>query len=338
MESLRDPHRRSRWSTGWLLSAIAPVLVSCDGPQSALTPAGRGAEQLADLFWWMVAGATIVWLVVVGTAVYAIALRPGAHDHRKTKILILGGGVLFPTVVLTILLVYGLSLLPELLEPAPDGSLEIHVSGEQWWWRVRYLSADDAPFELANEIRLPVGEPVELLLESPDVVHAFWIPSLGGKVDMIPGRTTRLKLEPTRTGVFRGTCAEYCGESHALMAFDVVVLEREQFDAWARVQARSASEPSTRVAASGRRVFAEAGCGACHTIRGTEADGAVGPDLTHVGSRLTIGAGTLHNERDGFAQWIKSTEAVKPGVHMPAFGMLPDEEILALATYLDGLE
>ena len=147
----------------------------------------------------MAGGAAIVWTRVVGVAIYAIAIRPGAHDDRKTKMLIIGGGVIFPTVVLTGLLAYGLSLLPGLLEPAPEGSLTIAVSGEQWWWRVTYLPPGGEPFELANEIRIPVGQPVEFLLSSPDVIHAFWIPSLGGKVDMIPGRATRLKLEPTRT-------------------------------------------------------------------------------------------------------------------------------------------
>lgn len=321
-------------------SALAAVLLlaGCDGRQSTLTPAGRGAEQLAELFWWMAAGAAVIWLVVVGVAVYAVAIRPEAHEDGRGKVLIIGGGVVFPTIALIILLAYGLSLLPGLLEPAPEGSLRIAVSGEQWWWRVNYLSPDGEPFELANEIRLPVGQPVEFLLESPDVIHSFWIPSLGGKMDMIPGRKTRLKLEPTKTGIFRGTCAEYCGASHSLMSLEVVVLEKEQYEQWARAQSEPATPPKSGIATAGGRVFMASGCGACHTIRGTEADGSVGPDLTHVGSRLTLGAGILKNEPDAFARWITHTDSIKPEVHMPAFGMLPEDEILALATYLDGLE
>ncbi|MDX1584414.1 MAG: cytochrome c oxidase subunit II [Thermoanaerobaculia bacterium] len=309
---------------------------ACDGPQSTLVPAGKSAEQIAELFWWMVAGAILIWFFVVGLSVYAIVVRPGEHEHRRATMLIIGGGVIFPTIVLTILLVYGLSLLPPILEPVPDGSLTIEVSGEQWWWRVRYLLPDGNEFETANEVRLPVGEPVQFFLESPDVVHSFWIPSIGGKVDMIPGRRTRLKLEPTRTGAFRGACAEYCGTSHGLMNFDVFVESPEEYEAWVGQQQR----PSTadRSGSTGLRIFLEAGCGACHTIRGTDADGVVGPDLTHVGSRTSIGAGVLPNDEDGFMRWISDTDAIKPGVHMPAFGVMEKSERLALAEFLDGLE
>ncbi len=198
----------------------------------------------------------------------------------------------------------GLSMLPDLVAPAPEGSLKIVVSGEQWWWRVRYLPPGGEAIVLANEIRLPVGEPVEFRLESPDVIHSFWIPSLGGKMDMIPGRLTRLALEPTRTGVFRGVCAEYCGTSHALMSFYVVVMEKEEFDRWLAHQAAPAEPPAEPLAARGQELFLANGCGACHTVRGTPADGVIGPDLTHVGSRLSLAAGILPNEPDAFQRWI----------------------------------
>jgi len=240
--------------------------------------------------------------------------------------------------VLAGLLVYGLRLLPSLLAPAPSESLKIHVTGEQWWWRVRYRSASGAPIELANEIRLPVGSSVELLLESRDVIHAFWIPALGGKVDMIPGRRTRLVLTPTRTGTFRGVCAEYCGASHAWMAFSVVVEEKQNFDRWLARQAQSAVAPSDPAAIEGESVFLASGCGACHTIRGTPADGVIGPDLTHVGGRLSIGAGLLSSDSESLARWIATAEQLKPSVHMPSFGMLPPARLRALALYLDGLE
>lgn len=314
------------------------LLAGCSGPLSTLDPAGRSAERIATLFWWLAAGAVIVWVAVIGLAVYAVRLRPEPHSQRGAKLLIIGGGVVLPSLVLAGYLVYGLSLLPELLEPAPEGSLRIAVSGEQWWWRVRYQVPDGEAVELANELRLPVGEPVELLLDSPDVIHSFWVPSLAGKIDMIPGRVNRMALEPTKTGVFRGACAEYCGTAHALMNFYVVVEEAESFARWLARQEEPAQAPAGPLAARGRELFLANGCGACHTIRGTAADGVVGPDLTHVGSRLSLGAGILPNEADDFRQWIARTEDIKPGVHMPAFGMLPSEDLRALATYLDGLQ
>ena len=314
------------------------VLAGCSGPQSALEPAGRGAERIADLFWWMTVGAVVIWLAVIALALYAERVRPEAHSRRQANALIIGGGAIIPTVVLAGLLVYGLALTPDLLAPAPEGSLKIAVTGEQWWWRVRYLPPGGGSVELANEIRLPVGDHVEFRLESPDVIHSFWIPSLGGKLDMIPGRLTRLTLEPTRTGVFRGACAEYCGTSHALMSFAVVVLDKADFAAWLERQQQPAQAPAEPLADRGRELFLANGCGACHAVRGTSADGVVGPDLTHVGSRLSLGAGILPNEPDGFFRWIARTEEVKPGVHMPAFGMLPAEDLQALAVYLDGLQ
>ena len=330
--------RLSRVAVRWAGCACAPVLAGCGGVQSALDPAGREAEALADIFWWMTGGAIVVWLAVIALALWSVRARPEAHSLRRTRLLIVGGGAVVPTVVLTVLLVYGLAPIPALLAPAPEGSLRIAVTGEQWWWRVRYRPPGGEEVTLANEIRLPVGQPVEFQLDSPDVIHSFWIPPLGGKVDMIPGRATRLVLKPTKTGVFRGVCAEYCGTSHALMAFNVVVQEREEFDRWLAHQARPAEPPAEPTPARGQELFLANGCGACHTIRGTPAAGVIGPDLTHVGSRLSIAAGTLPNQPDDFRRWVAHTAGVKPGVLMPSFHMLPPDELQALAAYLKGLE
>lgn len=310
----------------------------CTGAQSTLDTAGEGAEQVASLFWWMTGAAGLVWLVVVALATYAVHTSPKPDSPRTGRLLILLGGAVIPTVLLAALLAYGLSMLPRQLAPAPPGSLRVRVSGEQWWWRIRYLPADGNEVELANEIRVPVGEPVEFELESPDVIHSFWIPSLGGKVDMIPGRTTRLRLQATRTGTYRGACAEYCGTAHALMAFPVLVLERGEFDAWLQNQARAARAPTTPLARHGRDVFVRSGCGACHAVRGTDSAGVVGPDLTHVGSRESLGAGTLPARVEDFRRWLAQTDTIKPGVHMPAFGMLPPSELGALAAYLKSLQ
>jgi cytochrome c oxidase subunit 2 len=319
----------------WLAAAL--LLAGCDGPQSTLAPAGRAAERIAEIFWWMTAGAVVIWIAVIVLTIWAVRVSPEAHNQRRSSFLIIGGGALFPTIVLAILLVYGLAPIPALLAPAPEGSLKIAVAGEQWWWRVRYQPAGGDSVVLANEIRLPVGEPVEFRLESPDVIHSFWIPSLAGKMDMIPGRVTRLALTPTKTGVYRGVCAEYCGTSHALMSFYVVVHEKEAFDRWLANQQAPAASPSAP-AARGQELFLANGCGACHAIRGTPARGLVGPDLTHVGSRLSIGAGALPNTRDSLVRWIARTDHVKPGVIMPAFGMLPQEDLQAMAIYLEGLK
>jgi cytochrome c oxidase subunit 2 len=322
-----------------LLALLTLMIFSgCTGVQSALDPAGNEARKIAQLFWWMTAGSIVVWLGVIALLVYSVRTRPESFTRRKARMMIVGGGVVVPVLVLTVLLLYGLAPIPALLAPAPPGSLKIAVSGEQWWWRVHYLPPGQHPIPLANEIRLPVGEPVEFHLESPDVIHSFWIPSLGGKMDMIPGRKTRLVLTPSRTGVFRGACAEYCGASHAWMAFSVVVQDREEFDAWLAHQAQPAASPQEATTTHGAQLFLAHGCGACHTIRGTAAAGVIGPDLTHVGSRLSLAAGTLPNNPNAFARWVQQTHEVKPEVLMPSFHMLPREDIQALAAYLEGLK
>jgi cytochrome c oxidase subunit II len=324
---------RAAFGAGW----IGLATCACSGVQSALAPGGREAEHLARVFWWLTGGALSSWVLVMGIALYAVR-APERRDLSGPRRLIVWGGVIVPTLTLTAVAASGLSLLPEQLAPAPPGSLRIAVTGEQYWWRVRYLPPAAAPVDLANEIRLPAGEQVELVLDSRDVIHSFWIPSLGGKVDMIPGRTTRLRLSPTRPGLYRGTCAEYCGASHAFMSFAVVVQEKAEFERWLAAQAAPAREPREPLARQGHEVLLANGCGACHALRGTPADGGVGPDLTHVGGRLSLGAGLLPNRATDFAAWVSATRALKPGVHMPAFGMLPAPELTALAAYLESLQ
>ena len=314
------------------------ALAGCSGPQSSLDPAGRGAERIAELFWWMTGGAIAVWLFVAWLAWSAIRGRAAAFDARRARLYIIGGGAVLPTVVLTGLLVYGLGMMPELLRPAPPDALRVTVIGEQWWWRVRYHLDGGGHVETANEIRLPVNRPVEFILESPDVIHAFWIPALGGKMDMIPGRTTRLLLEPTRTGTFRGVCAEYCGDSHAYMAFAVVVTDDVAFAEWLDLQRQAAQAVDDEQLQRGRDSFLANGCGSCHAVRGIDAPGSIGPDLTHVGGRLTLAAGLLRNEPAEYRRWLEATDQLKPGVHMPHFGMLPPDELDALAAYLASLQ
>jgi cytochrome c oxidase subunit 2 len=312
-------------------------LVGC-GPRSALDPAGAGAERIAVLAWWLFGGAALIWLVVMGIALYARRVRRSRHEAASARLLIVGGGVLFPALVLTVTLGYGLSLMPRLNAPAPPGGVSILVSGERWWWRVRYRLPSGDEFELANELHLPLGERVEVELVSPDVIHSFWVPALAGKMDMIPGRRNRLVLEPTRTGAFRGVCAEYCGTAHANMGFVVVVRDRASFNTWLHAERKPAARPTGELAEQGRALFMANGCGACHTVRGTGADGVIGPDLTHVGSRRTLAAGMLPNDPRALARWIGHSRSLKPGVNMPAFGMLSKGDLAALAAYLAGLQ
>ena len=315
-------------------------------PGTALVPAGVEADAVAQLFWIMALGAVVVWLAVVGLAIWGGTrrreARSAAESRRIARWLVVGGGMVAPTLLLGAWLVYGLVLMPRLRAPPPaDGvgaALEIAVTGEQFWWRVRYLRPGAPPVELANEIHLPVDERIGLRLDSPDVIHSFWVPALAGKVDMIPGRTTTLMLEPTRTGVYDGACAEFCGTSHAFMRLQAIVTARRDFDAWLQHQAAPAQPPGSALARAGRAAFLRNGCGACHAIRGTPARGRLGPDLTHVGSRRLLAAGVLRNDIAGFRRWIADTHAVKPDALMPAFGMLPEADIRAIAAYLDGLE
>lgn len=315
--------------------------------QSSLAPAGEGASDAAWLFWWMTCGSLVVWVSVMALALrYGRSGRrqdvaPRSHDpqrdRRRDRLLIVGAGVVAPLVSLTTLLIVGLAMLPEAVARAPEGSLTIAITGEQWWWRVSYLQAEGPAIALANEVRLPVDEPVQFRLESDNVIHSLWIPSLAGKMDLIPGGTRWLTVRPTETGIFRGACAEYCGTAHALMALYVEVMERPAFGRWLEQQAASAVSPDQRGAQAGAERFLANGCGACHTVRGTPARGVLGPDLTHVGSRISIGAGLVPNRPDTLRRWVASTDHMKPGVHMPAFDMLPASDLDAIAAYLSAL-
>jgi cytochrome c oxidase subunit 2 len=211
---------------------------------SALNPAGSPADGIAVLFWWMTAGSILIWIGVVALAIYVARAVPNDAREHQAKRLILTGTAL-TTVVLGALLAYGLLLLPRALQLAPPDTLRISVHGEQWWWRIRYQPPDNPAFVLANEIRLPVGRPVEFLLESDNVIHSFWVPALGGKMDLIPGRTNRLLLRPTRTGTFAGMCAEFCGRAHATMRLTVVVVPEDEFNRWVAAQASASAAATT---------------------------------------------------------------------------------------------
>jgi cytochrome c oxidase subunit 2 len=248
--------------------------------------------------------------------------------------MVVWGGLAFPAVVVFALLVYSLAITDKVTaQPAP-GDVRIRVAGEMWWWRVQYLDNEGVAFETANQIHIPVGKPVTFELVSNDVIHSFWVPQLGGKMDAIPGRTNLLRLQADQAGVYRGQCTEYCGGAHALMALEVVAQPQAEFDAWAVRQAQPAAASSH----PGWTVFANSGCGACHTVRGTDANGLIGPDLTHLASRRTIAAAVQLNTPETLQRFIAHAGEVKPGVRMPDYERLSEADVSAVAGWLGTLQ
>lgn len=305
--------------------------------QSALVPHGPNAGSIATLSWVMFIGAALIMALVGVMAGLAVALPPERRRWMSRRGFIIGWGVAFPAVTLTVLLVYGLTITRDLL--GAGRILRIEVVGERFWWRVHYLDGTGEPqLVSANEIRIPVGQPIEFVLKSNDVIHSFWVPSLAGKLDMIPGRANVIRFAADRAGIYRGQCAEYCGDQHALMAFYVVAMPLDAFEAWYAAESRPAREPAIALLAEGRDLFHSNGCGACHVVRGTPADGKLGPDLTHVGGRLSIAAGTFPTSVGTLAGWISSSQHLKPGNLMPSFGNLEGRELRAIAAYLESLK
>ena len=293
-------------------------------------PASAAAARIHELGLWLYWGVGLVTLVVVALMLYGVFTGPRKIAERRW---LLGGGIVFPSVVLAALLAYALHVGHALSGP-PQRSPDIVAIGHQFWWEVKY--SDNTI--LANELRIPVGKPIEIQLESADVIHSFWVPALAGKVDMIPGRKNRIVVEASAPGVYRGQCAEFCGAQHTWMAFYVVALPEAEYRAWLALQASPTAPPADAFLARGRDAFLREGCGACHSIRGTAAAGKQGPDLTHVGGRLSIGAGVLGNGPAALAGWIADPQHVKPGNLMPATKTLPGEELRALASYLESLK
>lgn len=305
--------------------------------QSTLVTAGSNAASIATLSWVMFIGAAAIFLLVIAFAALALLGAP-ARGFMANRAFVIGFGIIFPVAILTVLLIYGFAVARQTSAREPP-SLRIEVVGERWWWRVNYLDAQGGKeIVTANEIRIPVREPVEFVLKTNDVIHSFWVPSLAGKLDMIPGRSKRYQFSAERAGVYRGQCAEYCGAQHALMAFYVVAMDADAFARWRNDQIRNAPEPVTSLARKGRELFLANGCGACHFVRGTAANGEIGPDLTHFGSRLSLAAGSFPNNAGTVAGWISSAQHLKPDNLMPSFANLKGEDLRAIAAYLESLK
>jgi cytochrome c oxidase subunit II len=323
-------------------AAAIPLLLltacSDSAAPSALEPHGPGAERAAALWWLMFAISGVVVVAVAALILIGVRNRARRKDRDETPRwavgMIIGGGVIFPAIVLAVL--WGLTLrdVASLDEPPSDPTVRIEVVGKRWWWDVRY---PDHGAVTANEIHVPVGEVVDLSLRSADIIHSFWVPELTGKTDMIPGRDNRMWLVADEPGVYRGQCAEFCGLQHARMAFLVIAEPREEFDAWLADQSAEAAEPTDTEAQAGLEAFLGSPCVGCHTVRGTEAAGTLGPDLTHVASRNTLAAATIPNTPENLLAWIENSQEVKPGNLMPPMD-LPPEELRAIVAYLETLE
>jgi cytochrome c oxidase subunit 2 len=317
-----------------LAIAALLLLAGCGSDvQSMMAPRGTQAGQIANLAWWLFGLGTVVLAIVMVALWLAIRGSPRVRAALAQDRAIVALGLIFPIVTLTLLLGCGVWLMRSQLGPGDGGdALRIEVTGEQWWWRIAYSGA--TPFGSANEIAIPVGKPVAFTLKAADVIHSFWVPSLGGKVDMIPGRTTHLRITAERAGVYRGQCAEYCGGPHALMAFEVIAMPSAEYGAWLARESAPARAPSNETDQRGHSLFLSAGCGACHAVRGTPATGAIGPDLTHIGSRRSVGIDTLPLTQANLVRFIAHGQHVKPGNLMPEFRIFSPAERDVLAAYL----
>lgn len=396
----------SRWCAFVLIAGVG----ACAQQGNTMRPAGEGAARIAMLNWIFIAVCTGVFLIVTAVTLYAALHRrpPGKkayadasvepdtdvepeRDRRSIRWIIIGGAAI-PSVILVALFVFTMLTLNALSVNDMRSPLVIEVTGQQWWWEVRYIAEGDADAEIvsANEIHIPTGIRVPIRLISTDVVHSFWVPELQGKLDLVPGRVNVTWIQADRPGIFIGHCAEYCGLQHTRMDLRVVAHEPADFEQWKRREAMPAqpaepeadeggavvalargtggqggaghehSQPDAHApdaagadtapagvsggghaahghgAAAGREAFITQGCAYCHRIRGTAARGTVGPDLTHVGSRLTLAAGTLENSRGNLAGWIANPQGIKPGARMPRVPLTPDQ-LNSIVTYLESL-
>ena len=327
----RAPFHRQPW-----LGCAAGLLAGCSGPQSALEPSGPAASEISLLWWIMFVAAVAIFTLVLVLLMYAAFRKHGKRRPIAPLRFVVVGGIVFPVVVLSLLLPFGIGVGSSMDRLTSPETLMVRVIAHQWWWEIEYRGGQqDLHFTSANELYIPVGQPVELELESADVIHSFWVPRLAGKRDLIPGMTNRLVIEADEPGIFRGQCAEFCGAAHAKMAFHVVAVEPVAFTRWAENQSRP--QPA-RLQDAGARLFARNGCGLCHTVRGHEALGRKGPDLTHVGSRKTIGAGLLSTNAENIALWLARNSELKPGNRMPDYTHLSPEDRLEIARYLESLE
>lgn len=319
--------------------------------QNVTNPAGPQALNISRVWWLMFIVSSLVFALVMIALLLALRKRtrepqlhttpildpPAEQERRKRNVVI--SAVSITVVILFVFLIFsfsaGRSMTAEL---ANKDGLVIEITGHQWWWELRYQDVDATNiFTTANEIHIPVGVPVTFRLTANDVIHSFWVPSLAGKKDLIPGKLNTIWLQADRPGVYRGQCAEYCGLQHAQMALLVVAEPQEQFNAWRQTQTQTSQTPATDSQRRGQQIFLSSTCVMCHTINGTPAGSNIGPNLTHVGSRNMIAAATRTNTREHLAEWINNSQVVKPGNKMPQHNF-SDADLQALVDYLQSLK
>ncbi|MBX5241117.1 cytochrome c oxidase subunit II [Rhizobium sp. NLR22b] len=310
------------------------------GTQSALNADGPAASELRSLILLFVAVCGVVFVLVMSVMAWALVRRknqaPGEPQSERSMGRVVNGAIVMTFLVISFLTITSFYATNG-VDRGRDDQPTIAVRGQQWWWQFTYLDADPAKtFQTANELHIPVGTDVRLRLDATDVIHSFWVPNLTGKQDLVPGRDNRLTLHATKAGIYRGQCAEFCGLQHSHMALLVIAEEPEDYARWLESQRETAAAPTDGDAAAGELVFMSKPCAACHTIRGTEASGTSGPDLTHVGSRSMIAAGRLENTRGSVAAWIADPQTLKPGNNMPLVP-LTGEELRQLSAYMSGL-
>lgn len=315
---------------------------------SVLQTAGPQAAHLLDLWRGALFICSAVFLAILIALAWAIArttranrdTAPLSNDARASPWL--RRNVAIATAISTVLLIALIfaSVFTDraLARISLQDAVHITLTGHQWWWELRYESADESRlFVTANEMHIPVGRPVLMTLQADDVIHSFWMPSLGGKRDLIPGHTTTYTLRADQPGTYRGQCAEFCGLQHAWMVLEVIAEPIDQYEAWSKAQRAGARESNDPQSRRGKELFMHGTCSMCHAIGGTDASAQHAPDLTHVASRRRIAAGTLPNTDDAMAQWIRDPHRFKPGTNMPAHD-LPPADIQALAAYLRSLD
>jgi cytochrome c oxidase subunit II len=318
------------------VGAAGLLAAGCGGhAPSMLHPRGSESKAIAGVWWLMFGLGAVVYAVVAGFIIWALmrGRRGGGEGKLSDDAWIVWGGIGVPVVILGVLAVTTVRVTGELRRPSP-GALRIEVVAKRWWWDVTYT---DAGFTTANEIHLPAGQPVEIGLDSDNVIHSFWVPELAGKVDTIPGQHNVLRFTPETPGTYRGECAEFCGIEHARMGFLVVVQTPADYARWVARQQPTPLPPDREAAAEGQMVFMRQSCAGCHTIRGTQAQGTVGPDLTDFGGRQTIGGDTVLNTPNNLAGWISDAQLFKRGALMPPI-QLSGPDLNNVVSYLEGLK
>ena len=329
-----------------------PLLLAACSYQRYQSGFGAGSvedRQFLTLFSIFIAVCAVMYALVIAFMIAAILPRRRTTDanvvetgrhHRSHPLMrtTLIGWTALIGVGLTALAIASFMTDRSMANAATGEKLSVTVTGKQWWWDIVYNSAEASKtLRTANELHLPVGVPTRILLNSSDVIHSFWVPSLGGKQDLIPGRDNDITIVPTRTGIFRGQCAEYCGTQHAHMSLVVVVESYPDFVKWWEHQLQPAPAPTTAQTLAGYRYVTSGPCSACHAIGGTPASGRVAPDLTHLASRKSLAAGTLPMGKGNLYGWVQDPQSLKPGNKMPTIGLEPDE-LHAVVAYLETLK